>query len=289
MSSAAEHLRKRTVNGGGGGAQERGTIKSEVWLQRLATWLIRILTVGVVLAAWQLVAVERLINPVFIGTPSDIIVQFWHVISGSILTVDLPTTIEETLFGFVAGSIAGFFAGAALTQLALARKALMPILSALNSLPRVALAPLFIIWFGLGQGSKVALSFSLVVFIMLLNTMAGLTEADRDVQLLGRSLGATGFRRIWYFVLPGAVPVLMAGLELSLIYSFLGAVVSELMGGYHGLGVVLASDANTFQINQFFAVLLLLAIVSTAFTTLLRLGERRLLKWHQIEVQGTKS
>jgi NitT/TauT family transport system permease protein len=250
-------------------------------------WAIRIAVIVCIVGSWQYVAVKELINPVFSGTPSKIAVEFWDVITGSVLTVDLPTTLIETLLGFASGSVVGFIAGAILTQLPILRRALGPILTALNSLPRVALAPLFIIWFGLGSMSKVALSFSLVVFIMLLNTMAGLIDSDRDVLLLARSLGSRGLRRIVYFVLPGAIPVLAAGLELGLIYSFLGAVVGELMGGYSGLGVVLAGDANTFAIDHFFAVLLLLLIVSSVLTALLRAGEHRVLRWHRIETRGS--
>ncbi len=250
-------------------------------------WLIRLAVLTAVIGSWQLVAARAWINPSFTGKPSVIVGAFWQVITSNVMTQDLPTTLEETILGFLLGAIVGFAGGVVLSQVAILRKALGPLLTAVNSMPRVALAPLLIIWFGLGLTSKIAMSFSLVVFIVLTNTTAGLMSSDRDLLLLGNSFGARGWRYIRYFVLPGSVPVLAAGLELGLIYSFLGVIVGELVGGYSGLGVVLAAAANSFDTNRFFAVLFLLSIVSTLFTVFLRMGERRLLRWHYVEMAAT--
>ena len=121
---------------------------------------------------------------------------------------------------------------------------------------------------------------SVVFFIMALNTVAGLTMPDPDRELLARTLGASKRQRLFYFVIPGAVPTLMAGLELSLVYSFLAAVVGEFVGGSYGLGVRLQEFANNFQVDKFFAVIILLAIITTVMAQLLQMAGRRATRWY---------
>ena len=156
-----------------------------------------------------------------------------------------------------------------------ARRAVAPLVVAANSLPRVALAPLFVLWFGLGIAGKVALVVSLVFFVMLTTTLAGLTQPNRDHEYLARSLGASRRQHILYFVVPAAVPTIVAGLELSLTYSFLGAVAGEIVGGSNGIGVRLTIYANSFEIDKFLALLLLLVIVSTTTVQIMRHFQRQ--------------
>lgn len=254
---------------------------------RLATiWLVRIGAIVLVAGVWQLTAVERWLNPAFIGTPSSIVADFFQLFGTSIFRVDLPVTLVETFTGFVVGSVLGLLLGILFVRFEVLYVALQPLLSALNSLPRIALAPLFIIWFGIGMSSKVALSISLVLFIVLLNTVTALTEHDRDIAFLAKSLGANGRQRLVYFVLPGAIPVLVTGLQLGLVYSFLGVIAGELVGGSHGIGVQLAYQANIFATDNFFAILLLLAIVTSFVSACMTFIERRLLRWHYVEMRG---
>jgi ABC-type nitrate/sulfonate/bicarbonate transport system permease component len=245
-----------------------------------AIWAIRFVFVLCVVAVWQGLTTFELMNPVFIGTPAGTLREFVLQFNTGIVTTDLGYTIRETLIGFLFGSLAGLIAGALLAQNELVERAAAPLLTAANSLPRVTLAPLFIIWFGLGSTAKVALVISVIFFIMAINTIAGLTMPDPDRELLARTLGASKRQRLFYFVIPGAIPTLMAGLELSLVYSFLSAVVGEFVGGSHGLGVRLQEFANSFEINKFFAVIILLAIVTTAMAQLLQVAGRRATRWY---------
>jgi NitT/TauT family transport system permease protein len=164
-----------------------------------------------------------------------------------------------------------------------ARRAVAPLVVAANSLPRIALAPLFVLWFGLGVAGKVALVVSLVFFVMLTTTLAGLTQPNRDYEYLARSLGASRRQHIIYFIVPAAVPTIVAGLELSLTYSFLGAVAGEIVGGSNGIGVRLTAYANSFEIDKFLALLLLLVIVSTTTVQIMRHFSAKLTRWHAAE------
>lgn len=255
------------------------------WRHIGAVWLIRIVVCGVVLGAWQLVADLRILNPSFVGVPSGIVAALFSL-PGQTFSVDLLTTLSETVIAFLLGSASGMVFGALLARSALLDRALRPIFGALNSTPRIAFAPLFILWFGLGQPSKIALGVSLVFFVVAANTRAALTALDRDILLLSRALGASEFDRLVRFVLPGAVPTLMAGLELGLAYSFLGTVAGEIMGGAHGLGVVMSYDANTFRTNQFFAILVVLGIVTVVLLAVVRFVGRRASRWHSVEMRG---
>lgn len=251
----------------------------------LIIWAIRIGLLVILLGTWQLTATEKWINPLFTSSPTEIWTALRQTAFATI-TQQLPTTLFEMAVGLSLGAVVGFLAGVVLSRLDVLNTALRPLYVAANSLPRIALAPLFIIWFGLGVTSKIALSFTLVVFIVMINTLAGLTQVDRDFALLAKSMGITGFRRLKIFLLPAAVPMLAAAMELGIVYSFLGVITGELVGGSKGLGVQLAEEATAFRTADFFASLLILAIITTIFTQLMHLVARRMLKWHYIEMRG---
>lgn len=248
--------------------------------QSLIVWAIRFSITLAIVVIWQGLTFFDLMNPVFIGTPWGTAREFVLQFQTQIVTTDLGYTMRETLAGFVLGTLSGLLAGALLAQNELLQRAASPLLTAANSLPRVTLAPLFILWFGLGSTAKIALVISVIFFIMALNTVAGLTMPDPDRELLARTLGASKRQRLLHFVIPGAVPTLMAGLELSLVYSFLSAVVGEFVGGSHGLGVRLQEFANTFEVDKFFAIIILLAIITTFMAELLQMVGRRTTRWY---------
>lgn len=254
--------------------------------RRLAIiWAIRIGVAALALGLWQASAAARWINPLFTSSPSAI----WSALVANGQTIilnQLPTTLIEMALGLFSGCLVGFPLGVLLSRVEILNAAFRPLYVALNSLPRIALAPLFIIWFGLGISSKVALSFTLVVFIIMINTIAGLVEVDRDSAMLAKSMGVGEWRRLWVFQLPAAVPVLAAAVELGIVYSFLGVITGELVGGSRGLGVLLAEEATAFQTSEFFATLLILAAVTAALTQLMHVATKRLLRWHRIEMRG---
>lgn len=279
----------RDIHGGQGVVStDKAAAKNEQtarWRRLGIVWLIRIVVCGVIVGSWQFVADFRILNPAFIGSPSGIVAALF-TLPATTFSVDLLTTLSETVIAFVIGSCAGMVFGALLARSSSLDRALMPIFGALNSTPRIAFAPLFILWFGLGQPSKIALGVSLVFFVVAANTRAALTALDRDILLLSRALGASEFDRLARFVLPGAIPTLMVGLELGLAYSFLGTVAGEIMGGVHGLGVVLSYDANTFRTNGFFAILVILGIVTVVLLGAVRFLGRRATRWHSVEMRG---
>jgi NitT/TauT family transport system permease protein len=261
--------------------QDRGRVPNGVWV-----WTIRVCFVAAVLISWQETASHGLLNPIFTGSPTGIYEAFIDLFKTSIVTTDLRVTLTETLIGFALSIIIGLTGAYILNSSVTLEKAFRPIISGANAVPRIALVPLFIIWFGLGPDSKIANIVSFVSFTVLINSLEALKSADRDFWLLSRMLGFSERQRIWKFVVPGAIPVFGATFELALIYSFLGAITGEILGGINGLGVQLETAANQVQTNKFFAILLLIVIVTLVFVQLLHAIRVRLMTWHAIEMRG---
>jgi len=243
-------------------------------------WIARLVLAVVLLGVWELLSRAEVLDPLFFGRPTGIIDYFWTVVVAErTIYADLGWTVAATLLAFGLGSLAAVGVGLVFAAYPIVERIVQPGLTGLNALPRVALAPLFLIWFGLGITSKVALGFSLTFFIVLASTVAGIRSVDPDLQTLTRTLGAGAgqtFRRV---TLPSAVPVIFAGLRLGLIYALLGVVASELIAAEHGLGQQLSYLANTYVTDGVFAVLLLLALIGGGISGLMSWMEARLLRW----------
>jgi NitT/TauT family transport system permease protein len=243
-------------------------------------WLGRIIALLAFGAVWELTARLGLINPLFIGNPSGIIAFFFKgLFVTQELVVHLLWTLAGTLAAFILGSATGILVGLLFVAYPKVEQFIDPIFAGLNALPRIALAPLFLLWFGLGISSKIALGFSLTFFIVLSSTIAGARSVNSDHLMLADTLGASStqiFRRI---TLPSAVPTVFSGLRLGLIYALLGVIAGEIIAAQHGLGQSLTFLAGTFQINGVFAVLLLLAMLGMSLTWIMTAVEARLLRW----------
>ena len=233
-----------------------------------------------VAAVWQEAAWRGWITPIFIGDPIGIVGFFWHgMFVDFSLVKELTWTLAGTVLAFGLGSAAGIAVGLGFIACPTCERFVEPIFAALNAVPRIALAPLFLLWFGLGLGSKVALGFSLTFFIVLSSTLAGGRGVNTDFLTLARTLGARPSQVFLKITLPSAVPVIFSGLRLGLVYSLLGVVGSEIIASQHGLGQSLTYLAGTFQTNGVFAVLLLMAILGGGITRLMSSIEARLLRW----------
>jgi NitT/TauT family transport system permease protein len=250
-------------------------------------WAIRVGFIVAVLGAWQLVAAEGWVNKNITSYPSAIFVALAKLIQEGVIWQNLGSTVLATVVGFAIGSVLGIIVAAVFVLVPVIEQALRPLLTGMNSAPRIALAPLFVVWFGLGAEAKIALSVTVVFFIVLANTFVGLTHAERSILLVARSLGYSRLATLRKFVVPGATPVIAAGLQLGLVFSLLGVVASEFIGGTEGMGVLLSYDANTYIMDDFFATLLILIIAAVVISQLMTLVERWLLRWHAIEMRGT--
>jgi NitT/TauT family transport system permease protein len=244
---------------------------------------IRIAIVVAILAGWQLSAAMAWVDPLFTSRPTDVAAALWANLPTAQLWKDIGYTLTEVAAGYAIGVTLGVLVGVLLGSSKLLRDACQPVLNALNSVPRIALVPLFVAWFGLGMAPRVVMAVTVVVFVMVTSVVAAMAQPDRDSALLARSLGASRRETLIKFQLPRAVPVIVSGLELSLIYAFLGVIAAEIVSGSNGLGARMTQYANLFQADDFFAVLAVLTAICTLLTAGLRRVERRLLRWHEFE------
>ena len=232
--------------------------KHERWL----SWSVGIGFAVVVLGTWEAVARARLIDPLFISDPVSVTRALIENLRSPSIWQDVWATASAATGGLILGALAGIPAGIAFHAFPAVRKGLNPFVVMFNSLPRPALAPIFILWFGLGAYAKLAVSVSLVFFVMLLNTFAGLTKVDPDIDQLARSLGMSRWQRFRYVDLMSALPTIVAGLRLSAVYSVLGVVVAEIVASYHGLGQRLTVDTNSMSIASAFSILFIMTVVA---------------------------
>jgi NitT/TauT family transport system permease protein len=243
-----------------------------------------LLTVGV---GWQLAATYQIVNPIFCGIPTRIIAEFINAITGPIFSTDAISTVSAAICGAAIASVLGISTAFLLAQSNILRRIFDPYFTLLNGLPRVALAPLFLMLFGIGFAGKLTLAASITYFVTFYNTMVGVDSVDRDHLVLAKALGASRLQLFVKFVVPSAIPSIFAGLQLGFVYGMLGTVASEMIAGQAGLGVVLTRQAALFQMNTYYATLLLLGIMTTTISSLLELIRVRLLRWqraHMIKV-----
>jgi NitT/TauT family transport system permease protein len=256
--------------------------RAAAWKSPLA---IRIAIIVAILGAWQLSAAMAWVDPLFTSRPTDVAMALWALLPTSGLWSDVLYTLVEVALGYAIGVTLGVAVGVTLGSSKLLRDACQPVLNALNAVPRIALVPLFVAWFGLGIAPRVVMAVTVVVFVMVTSVVAAMAQPDRDSMLLARSLGASRRESLLKFQLPRAVPVIVSGLELSLIYAFLGVIAAEIVSGNKGLGSSMTEYANLFHADKFFAVLAVLTAICTLLTAVLRRVERRLLRWHEFEAR----
>lgn len=253
--------------------------------RRAKLYVARVLVLAAWLGSWQLVGAGHILNTTFVSYPTQIAgVLYQGVIQGSYWGA-LAATLYETFTGFVLAAVLGIIAGALLYQFEFLYDVSRPFITAINSVPRIALAPLFVLWFGLGSMSRIVLVFSLAFFIVQSGAYAGLSSVDSDLLLLAKLLGASKTDIFRKFTFPAAVPSIFAGLQLALIYSFLGAVVGEMLGGTQGLGAQLQLAESLFNTPEFFSELAVLLVITLVIAALIRQVERRLLRWRVVELR----
>jgi ABC-type nitrate/sulfonate/bicarbonate transport system permease component len=239
----------------------------------------RALFLAVFLAAWQGAVAAGLASAAFVSTPAGVAQALWHLFKDGEIFPDLRTTMLEIAMAFALSVVLGIATAVVLDRNERLNRILSPFLTAFNSMPRIALGPLFVLWFGIDIMSKVVLAFSLGYFIMLLSTLGGLKNVDRDLLLMSRLFGASELRLFRHVRFPWALPGIFAGLKLTLIYCSAGAVIGEMIAAKSGLGVLLQSFSGRFDVAGVLALILVVALLVMALTSLLELVERRVLEW----------
>ncbi len=229
------------------------------------------------LAVWQLTYLSGIVKPLISRSPSQVFWFFVQIAADGTLAPALYSTLEATLVAFVLASFVGVVLGIGLGLFPKVEELVDPYISAFNAMPRIAFAPVFILIFGIGQTAKIALAFSVVVFILLVNARAGIRTVDRDIRLMVTVMNITKRDMFIKILLPSAIPSIFAGLRLGIIYSLLGVVTSEILASRVGLGQLIAGYAGTFQLEGVYAVVIVLAISASLLNVGMAWLERRIL------------
>lgn len=248
-------------------------------LRGIGIWTTRGALLAAFLLAWQLAADRGWIPVQFVGRPTDIWTNLVQLLQSGELRDQSMATLEAVMLALLIGVPIGVFVGLLLAALPSVDEVVGAYLIPLNSLPRIALAPLFILWFGLTLNAKVALAVSIIVFILIFNTRAGVKNVDPDLMTVARLSGLRRHQVFAKVVLPGSVPSIFAGVRLSITYALLGVIASEMIAARDGLGQTLVFFAGRLQVSGVFAVLLVLAVIATLLGWLSERLEGWLLRW----------
>jgi NitT/TauT family transport system permease protein len=228
------------------------------------------------LALWQLLAH---LEPLFVARPWATAVTLKDWAGNGLLVKNTLPTIEEIGIGFAIGMAAGVVLGWLLASVPLLDNATRPYLDVANAIPRIGLAPLFVLWFGLGLESKVILVISVIIFVSMINAYSAVKSIEHEHLLLVKSLGATRWdvaRKVWW---PSSMPWLLASFRLGAAYAVGAAVVGEFVAASKGLGYLLAYRSSIFDIPGTYAALVLLGALAAILTGAVTLVEKRALGW----------
>jgi NitT/TauT family transport system permease protein len=250
--------------------------------------LLTVLLFCVSITVWE-TTVRLLEVPAFVvPPPSKVVVALWRGFASGLYLKHLYYTVLETILGFLLGSALGFFLGTAVATNRYVEFFLYPYIVMFQSLPKIALAPLIIIWFGLGLSSKVVNAALVAFFPLLVNTMVGLRSADEDRVSLMRSLAASDRQIFWMLRLPNALPFVMAGLDVAMIFALIGAIVGEFVGAQSGLGMLIQSMNFTMDVSGQFSILLILSLVGLVLNRCILFIRRRVLFWDPSEKEKSE-
>ncbi len=216
----------------------------------------------------------------FFGEPLKVAERIWAwFVSDADIYQHLWVTLAETLMAFAIGAASGLGAGLWLALSPMVSAILDPFIKAANSMPRIILAPIFSVWFGLGMGSKVALGVTLVFFIVFFNVYQGVKEVSPVVLANARMLGANPRQLLRHVYLPSATSWVFSSLHTSVGLAFVGAVVGEYLGSAQGVGYLILQAEGSFDINTVMAGILVLTSFALAIDAIVGRIERRLMKW----------
>ena len=247
------------------------------------TVLLQLGALALFLGAWEILTATHVIPSYLLPRASEVLAALGRdvvdILTGGRMWTHFYTTLIEILLGFFFSVVIGVAVGAVLSEFKTVQRATYPYIVAANATPRIAFAPLIVIWFGFDFASKVVMAVAVAVFPVIVNTMAGLAATDRDDLRLMRSLGATRSQLLWRVRIPTALPYLFAGFETAMLFAAVGAVLGEFMAGNAGLGYVTLLAQELFRLDDGFSAIVLLSVQGFLLHRLVVVARRRFVFW----------
>jgi NitT/TauT family transport system permease protein len=258
-------------------------------MSRFTPWISTAVAIVLTVIVWKLVIAVFGVSPFVLPQPEAVLGGISDLVSSQGFWSDLRTTLTETLVGFAIALVLGIGLGTLLGRVVWLEQALRPVIVASQVVPKVALIPLFIIWFGFGITSKIIIVALLSFFPILLNVILGVRSVDAGQRDVMRSLNATRwqtFRRLEY---PSTLPYILAGMEVGIVFAVVGAVVGEYLGGDQGLGYRIVTSLNNLEAETLFAVILVLTLVGFLLYLAVVVLKRFLIPWHDSAIDNTRA
>lgn len=266
-------------------APEAEPRRRSAWMAKAAQLFLTLLPGAVLLLFWQWSA-GRLIKEIYVSKPTAVAERLYELFASGEIYPHLWVTGQELVLGYVIGVSGGVVGGYLLGRSPRMAKIFEPYVMAFYGVPKIALAPLFIIWFGIGMGSKIALASIMVFFLVFYNVFAGVRSVDRELVNLTLVMGANQRQLTYHVFLPAAAPYVMLGMRMAIPYSVIGVIVGEFTSSTQGLGLFIHEASSTYDPAGVFAgIVILLGFVTVAGALANRL-ERRLLRWRKPSGQG---
>ena len=246
--------------------------------RRVAILALRVL-VGVAFLALWYVASGNWVDTLLISAPQTVALRLWRWTLDGTLWDNLSVTLEATVLGFAIGCSVGFGLGLLFGRFQMMAEVFDPYITAIYSIPKIALAPLFILWFGIGLESKVAVSAAIVFFVIFLNTYTGVREVNPLYVNTTRIMGGGELAVLRYVIIPSAAAWVITGLKVSVPYALVGTVVGEFMSSNRGIGFLISQATGLFNTTSVFAGIIVLAVVGALINTGLKYLEAWVLRW----------
>lgn len=243
----------------------------------------QLLVLLALLGLWQLVVSLRLVDPIIAKSPEQVFAFLHESWTSGELWHNTVATMEAVFIAFVLASVVGVVLGITLGLLRGVERVLTPFFDAANAMPRIALAPVFIVALGIGIAAKVALAFSIVVFIVVSAAQAGVRSADPEVLRMSAVFGITKPQLFYKVLLPVSVPAIFSGLRLGLVYALLGVIGSEIIASQEGLGQLISLYSGEFRMDAVYGILIVLAVIASILNMITAAAERWLLRWRPLD------
>lgn len=248
--------------------------------------ILRVLLFLSLIGVWELLVAEGVLDPFYTSKPTKVyqdLVAFYQ--SGALLRHTF-VTLEESLGGLLWGTIIGIVMGFLLGEIRILGAIFEPFITAFYGIPKLALAPIFVLWFGLGVKSKVILSSLLVFYLVFFSTYAGVRNVNQDLVTSVRLMGANRWQVMLKVTFPSCTPWILSGIRGGLGASLIGAIVGEYMGASAGLGWMISYAASFFRVDRVMSCIFILFFIGILFNQSLKYIERKLLKWRMTGILG---
>jgi NitT/TauT family transport system permease protein len=248
-----------------------------------------LLVLAGLLTIWQGIVLLEIVNPIIFPSPLTVIGQVLFVganlFSGGYMLEEYLTTMQEVAVGFFLAAVVGFTIGTIVGVTEVGRKGVMPLVVSIQTMPKVAFAPVFIAWFGFGMTPKVLLAMIVALFPVIVNTASGLMSASAHELKLFRQMGASKWQLLWKLQLPAALPSIFAGLRTASVFAVIGAIIAEFIGGGSGFGELIRVGADMLRIDRVFGLIVWLSFLGLSLYSIVAFIERRVVFWRGSQIQ----